>query len=278
MRGMSPTPAPPPPPAPTVPDQTIVVSVPSSPAPPGSSGGPTSFVVSIPQQVWDKLTTVGHPRCRSGGFGGFLCEHGETVARFLASVSSIVTAVAVVVGGIWAYQKFVRGRTFQPRSVVTVSTQWHELAGVGHALQVRISVANIGASILTLVPSETGVQVLFPAAAQTTAAARSTDEWWADIRWEPIPMLEGQDQPRTFAILNKHAFVEPGETVFADMLLNPGREPTMVQVQVQLCWEVPHWFRRNTWVYDYVDQIIPPDSTIYETKDPDDKGSKPTGG
>lgn len=183
---------------------------------------------------------------------------------FAGGVSSLVTALAVLAGGAWAYFKFVRGRIYQPRSSVEVEAQWHVLAGVGHVLQVRISVTNIGASKLTLVPSETGVQVDFPARGQTTADQRSQDEWWADVRWEPVMLVEGQDQPRTFAILANHAFIEPSERVFEDLLLNLGRAPTITQIRAQLCWEAPGWLWRDTWLYDYVDQIIPPGTAIYE--------------
>lgn len=184
-------------------------------------------------------------------------------------ISSLVTALAVLAGGAWAYFKFVRGRIYHPRSAIEVKAQWHKLAGVGDALQVRISVTNFGSSKLTLELSETGVQVDLPAEGQTTADDRSHDEWWADIRWEPVKMLQDQDQARTFTVLTNHAFIEPGEQVIEDILLNLGRKPTICRIRAQLCWEAPGLSRQKTWLYDYVDQIIPTGTVIYKVPEND---------
>ena len=270
MRDMPPSPTPPTPSVAPAPDQTIVVTVlPSTPTQTSApSANQTTVDVTIPQQIWDRLTagTAGGAHCRSQGVGELLCENGETFSHVASAVSSLVTVLAVIIGGVWAYRKFVQGRTFQPRSSIEVSAQWHVLAGVDHVLQVRICVTNIGGSKLTLLQRETGVRILFPADKQTPATRRSEDPWWADIRWEPVPKREGQEEPRTFVILRNHVFIEPGENVFDDMLLNLGRDPTIVQVQAQLCWEVPRWWWKNGEVYDFVDQIIPPGTVIYENQ------------
>jgi hypothetical protein len=151
-----------------------------------------------------------------------------------------------------------------------VSVQWHTLAGagVGHVLQVRISVTNIGASKLTLLPPpKTVMRILFPADKQTTTAAqRRNDPWWADVRWEDVPQLEGQKKPRGWVLLRNHQFIEPDETVFDDKLLNLSRNPTIVQIQTQLGWKVPRWLRKDSEVYDFVDQIFPPGTVIYDNQ------------
>src|ERR1700682_4389088 len=182
----------------------------------------------LPQEVW-----------------GFLRDNGETFSNVASGLSNLVTVVAVIIGGIWAYRRFIQGRTFQPRSSIDATTQWHVLPGVGHVLQVRISITNIGASKLTLVPRRTFGWISFPAPRQTSAAHRRTDPWWADIRWEKVPLLEGGDQARTFLILKNHGFVEPGETVFDDVLLNLGRDPTVALVEAELWWRLPRWWWKD---------------------------------
>lgn len=39
----------------------------------------------------------------------FIGEKGETFSNLASGISSLVTAVAVAIGGIWAYRKFVQG-------------------------------------------------------------------------------------------------------------------------------------------------------------------------
>jgi len=193
---------------------------------------------------------------------GFVTKNADTLDHIASGLSSLVTAVAVFIGGIWAYRKFVRGRTFKPRSAPKASAQWHVLPGVGHVLQVRISVTNIGATNINLIQRDTGLTISFPAAVQSTAAHRRNDPWWANVRWDPVAQLEGGDQPRTFAILKKHQWIEPGETVFDDLLLNLGRDPTIALVKADLCWRVPRWWWKDGTVCDYLTQIIPPQKII----------------
>jgi hypothetical protein len=197
---------------------------------------------------------------------GFLGETGEAFSHIASGVSSLVTAVAVVIGGIWAYRKFIQGRTFKPRSSAKLSAQWHVLPAVGHVLHVRICVTNIGASSLILVPRGTGLAISFPAASQTSAAHRRTDKWWPDIRWEKVPLLEGGVQARTFVILKDHQWVEPGETVFDDLLLNLGRDPTIALVEAELVWRLPRWWWKDKEVCDFLGQIVPPEAAIGDNK------------
>jgi len=56
-----------------------------------------------------------------------------------------VTAVAVIVGGLWAYFKFVRGRTFRPRLELGMSGQWRMIKDEPF-LHARVTVKNIGAA------------------------------------------------------------------------------------------------------------------------------------
>jgi hypothetical protein len=196
----------------------------------------------------------------------FLGENGETFSNVASGVSSLVTAVAVIIGGILAYRKFIQGRTFKPRLSTEMSAQWHVLPGVGHVLRVGIGVTNIGASKLILTPRGTGLRISFPAARQTSAAHRRTDKLWADVRWENVPLLEGRAQARTFVILKDHAWIEPGETVFDDLLLNLGRDPTMTLVEVKLLWRLPGWWWKDKNVTFVARQIIPSEPGIVDNR------------
>lgn len=300
---MPPSPSPSPP-APT-PEPPIDIAVLPPAQTPVPNENHTTVGVTIPQEIWKKISSdmIGVTRCKpQGGVSGFLCENSDTYSQLADAVSSVVTVLAIIVGAMWAYRKFVQGRTFQPRTSVEVSAQWHVLANVGHVLQVRTRVTNIGGAKLNLYKPETGMKVLLPAHNQTHSAhRRSVDEYWPDVRWEYVPLLGEQGVPmapdaqgtRTFAIFQSHDFIEPGENVFSDTLLNLGREPTIIQVQAKVCWVVPHWYqpdwlRRRYWpenwwptqfwptawwprswwrqqdvVGDLVDQIIPPGTAIY---------------
>lgn len=197
---------------------------------------------------------------------------GETFSNLASGVSSIVTTVAVLIGGIWAYRKFVQGRTFKPRLSASMNAQWHLLPDVGHVLRVRIDVKNIGASRMILTPRGTGLTIAFPAERQTTEAHRSTDEWWPDIRWETVRKMEGSAQTRTFVVLKEHRWIEPGEAISDELLLNLGREPTMARLEVKLVWRVPRWWWKDKNIRFVTRQIIPPEPIVGKDEVEDEFG------
>ena len=98
-------------------------------------------------------------------------------------VGTSVTAAALVIGGIWAYFKFVKGRTYRPRLEIHLFGQWR-LIDTKHLLQARISVKNIGASIVTLLQKGTGLRVSVLARRQPRAPASAV---WESLRVFEVP-------------------------------------------------------------------------------------------
>jgi len=141
-------------------------------------------------------------------------------------VGTVVTAVALTVGGLWAYFKFVKGRTYRPRLEVGMSGQWRQLEGMD-LLHARITVRNIGNSKITLLQKGTGLRVSVPAVDQGTAPVA--------VAWTVL---------RVFEILDEHEWIEPGETVSDDVLLNLGiPEPVPVRFESRLVWR---WSGRDS--------------------------------
>jgi hypothetical protein len=177
---------------------------------------------------WGLLATV-HPHAVSTG----------AFKDVTAGISSIVTALAVIVGGSWAYFKFVRGRTYEPRLAVELVGEWRKIGG-NDVLHVRIRVSNVGSSYLALNQYGTGLRVSFPA----------EDQDRDEVVWDMVPLRSnaGDAVPkeagserdslpaRTFNVLVEHEWIEPGETVFDDLLLNFNRPPEICKLEVTLIW------------------------------------------
>jgi hypothetical protein len=184
---------------------------------------------------------------------------------FTAGVGSIVTAGAVLVGGTWTYFKFIRGRTYRPRLSVDVAGQWRVINGAD-VLHVRVRVTNIGASKVSLNQYGSGVRVSFPTAGQRA------DE----IEWEPIlaPARGDNDaantekpKPRVFEVLGEHEWIEPGETVSDELLLNLLRPPSIYMLEVRLSWGMSeqHNEYSNKDVVVFARRILPPHATLVDT-------------
>jgi hypothetical protein len=228
---------------------------------------------------------------------------GDGFRNITAGIASIVTASAVLIGGYWAYFKFVRGRTYKPRLSLDIAAQWRKLDSCD-ALHIRIRVTNIGASQVSLNQHGTGLHLSFPAAEQSEPPD--------DVRWTKVPLREDDGEssennqgkrarwsraclrrtvdrvlwgirlkreaaaappsqtsstPRTFEIFKEHSWIEPGETVSDDLLIALDRSPTIAMLEVALLWGVRRRkherFRRKD-VEVFARRIIPPETAMID--------------
>lgn len=187
---------------------------------------------------------------------------GETFKNITAGAGPIATAAAVIiVGGFWAYFKFVMGRTFKPQLSIEMAGQWRVTANAEDLFHVRIRVTNIGASKMHLLQEGTGsgLRISFPAPEQPAPPG--------PIKWTDVPLAKGDPQSRVLELLKEHKWIEPGETVADDLLLNLGTGPRIAMLELCLSWKRPGrwWWRREVDVF--ARQIIPHNSTMIDTRD-----------
>lgn len=134
----------------------------------------------------------------------------DNIKTFVDILGTSVTAVALIIGGVWAYFKFVKGRTYRPRLEVGLFGQWRSVDDK-HLVQARITVKNIGASVVTLLQEGTGLRVSVLALDQPKAPTPAI--------WERL---------KVFEVLTDHKWIEPGETVSDDLLLDLGVSDPML--------------------------------------------------
>lgn len=130
--------------------------------------------------------------------------------KVAGGMGSIVTAAAVIVGGYWAWFKFIRGRTFVARLSIELDGQWRHTDGMT-VLHVRVTVKNIGASKVALNQFGSGLKVSFPYAAGYHQVA------WDRVRWDDG---ETPDNSLNVKVLKQHTWIEPGEAVSDELLLH----------------------------------------------------------
>jgi hypothetical protein len=158
-------------------------------------------------------------------------------------VGTTVTAAAVVVGGLWAYFKFVKGRTYRPRLEVGMSGRWRNVDG-RKLIHARVAVRNIGASVVTLIHEGTGLRISVLAVDQ-----------------DPPPAAMAWTSMRVFEILKEHEWIEPGETVSDDVLLDLGvSESLPLLFESRLVWQLSG--RQSDQVVVFARQVIPVDSIL----------------
>lgn len=126
---------------------------------------------------------------------------------------TLIPSLAVIIGGVFAYFKFVRGRIFRPRVKIKLSAQWQNIDNKQWLLA-RIHVKNIGASKILLSQRGTGLRVSVPAQQQP-----------------PPPAAAKWDSRGLRSILKQHSWIESKEMVSDDLLLDLGTDPVPVLLE-----------------------------------------------
>jgi len=161
-------------------------------------------------------------------------------------ISSAITALAIIIGGAWAYFKFVRGRTYRPRVEMQLAGQWWRTEGKC-LLRARVTIKNVGSSKLKLRQKGSGLRVSVLDSDQSPPPASA--------RWR-----EG----KVYTIFDQHDWIESGETVSDVVLLDLGvPETSPVLLEGRMVW--PRLIGRN--IVSAAREIVPADSTINKAGD-----------
>ena len=139
----------------------------------------------------------------------------DNLQAIVAITGDLITAIAVVVGGLWAYFKLVKNRTYRPRVDVAIAGAWVD-AGGARRLHVTTSLRNIGGSMVELIQESTGLGI----DGMHAGGGRHVD-------WVPGPVV---------SIFESHAWIEPGETVTDDLIAPVVYVELPVRIEVRLIW------------------------------------------
>jgi len=123
------------------------------------------------------------------------------VAQGAAAIAGIV---ALIVGGLWAYFLFVKGRTFSNRLEPSAEGELLQVNGKT-MVRLKLVVKNAGASVFTFADHPKAVYLYATAAADWVSAANVL---WSD------PYL------RLTRILENHDWIEGGETIVDEVLVS----------------------------------------------------------
>lgn len=104
------------------------------------------------------------------------------------TVSSIITAVGVIIAGVFAFFKFSKGRTFHPKCTIQINPKLIDVEGT-RALHVSVTVRNDGLVAL-LFPDDID-QLLFVGQADSIIWREACENQWPVV-WEKsaIPKIE----------------------------------------------------------------------------------------
>jgi len=116
--------------------------------------------------------------------------------EILELLGKIVTPLAILVGGFWAYYKYIKGRLFHPRLELYIDGNIILLGTIPHLL-LNYEIKNIGLSKVDLDKGASGIRVMKYNPPDDSLEIESAD-------WKQIG---------SFPVLEKHSWVESKEII-----------------------------------------------------------------
>jgi hypothetical protein len=148
-----------------------------------------------------------------------------------STVESFTTAVGIVVGGVWAYFKFIKDRIYRPRVNLTVEAGHVTVDGV-RFLACRATIENKGASKLKV---QDGTVLIVRTGSVGEGALLATH--WSSNEDDATAMVK---------VFGKHEWLESTEIVCDDVMVRlEGSETTIYRVELRLLVGHPSWRSGN---------------------------------
>lgn len=120
----------------------------------------------------------------------------------LANIKTVTETLGLILGGLWAYYKFFKGRTFRPRLELAINGKLSDAGHLTH-LATFAQIKNVGLSKLELSQTGTALRVF----SHTLSKLENTP---AVVEWE---------RKITLPVFAKHDWIEPGESISDELLI-----------------------------------------------------------
>jgi hypothetical protein len=126
----------------------------------------------------------------------------ENSERITGTAEHVVTVAALVVGGIWTYYRFIKGRVLISRLELGVSGEIISLDNANY-LRISVELKNVGSSKVEI---QEGVGLdIFAERPRPIVQADDAQKYKVrSVNWDSL---------WPFDILQKHAWIEPGESI-----------------------------------------------------------------
>jgi hypothetical protein len=145
----------------------------------------------------------------------------------LSNSEKVVRIAAIVIGGLWTYLKFIRGRIYRPRLKPSVSGRIVIVSGQPYLI-VSIGVENVGSSKVEISQKGTGLRLFSPEL--TPAAAPPSQIGWMHLG--------------TFSVFEKHGWIESGECIQDELLISLQQVASAFKLEFRLVAKGIEWQSR----------------------------------
>jgi hypothetical protein len=158
-------------------------------------------------------------------------------------VDKSTKVAAVIIGATWGYVNYVRGRTFKKRLELKITAT--KLKGeIGLLLSGNAQMKNVGLSKFPI--EQKGTAIVFYDLKKSGTIGRLT---------EPT-----EDSIGVLEVFKDHAWIEPGETVAEDFIVELGRNDERIALKIDLRVVAAHIEWNTNCIVEVFDDKRPDDS------------------
>ena len=125
----------------------------------------------------------------------------------------LLTAAALITGGVWTYYRFFKGRVWKPRLELGIFGETSKIGDTSY-LRVLVELRNVGSSKVELPKDGVSLEVSAERPRPQVNASDARRYKVRSVGWEPL---------WPFDILERHEWIEPGETI---------RDQTLIELMV----------------------------------------------
>ena len=162
----------------------------------------------------------------------------NTAAAETSLLVNSVTVLALLVGGLWAYFKFAKGRNLSLKAQIDASGSWRLLEG-RHLVMFEIQLENVGSSKFNVTADGTFVRISSMVGPKADSTAGIVSWKWTGIKHN---LFVDEDPDATAP----RWWLEPGETAVDEFLVDL-RAPDPYPIRYEIHVKYRHW-----WTHEFL--------------------------
>ena len=132
-------------------------------------------------------------------------EIAENVSGVL---QNIATVTALILGGVWTYYLFIKGRVLKPRLELSVAGKIVPIESYKY-IRISVGLKNVGSSKVEITREGFGLDIFAQRHRPAVHPEDSVKYKVLGINWEKL---------LPFDVLTRHAWIEPGETIRDELM------------------------------------------------------------
>lgn len=141
---------------------------------------------------------------------------------FLTKIETLVKVLAIILGGVWAYYKFIKGRVYNARLEPKVTGKIERIQG-RDCLVATLQLKNVGASKVTIEES-CRLDIFSDEMHELPEPGQGLD-----LRSVPL-----NDEPISFAAFSLHEWIESVETIEEEIIIVLGSDRRLFKLELHI--------------------------------------------